>query len=241
VSRRLIVNADDLGLSPGVNHGIVHAHREGIVTSASLMVRGAAAGEAAALARELPGLSVGLHLDLAEWTLRGGAWTAFYEVVDARDREAVAAETSQQLAAFRALVGRNPTHIDSHQHVHHDEPVRSILLAHGRRLGVPVRHYGPARYCGAFYGQGRAGAQLPEEITAAALARLLGELPDGVTELGCHPAAPPAPPGDYAAERLVELEALCAPEVAAAVSAAGITLCSFETADRVEARAQPPP
>ena len=224
--RRLIVNADDLGLCRGVNHGIARAHSEGIVTSASLMVRAPAAASAAALVRKLPALSVGLHLDLGEWTFRDGEWRPAYEVVDTRDSDAVAAETAKQLEAFRSLTGTDPTHLDSHQHVHRDEPVRSILLAHGDRLGVPVRHCGPARYCGAFYGQGRGGAPLPEGIAPAALARLIAGLPGGVTELCCHPATAPAPPGDYAAERLHELETLCAPEVAAAVDAAGITLTS---------------
>jgi predicted glycoside hydrolase/deacetylase ChbG (UPF0249 family) len=227
LSRRLIVNADDLGLSDGVNRGIARAHREGIVTSASLMIRAPAARAAAALVRTLPALAVGLHLDLGEWTFRDGEWTSAYEVVDTRDADAVAAETLSQLEAFRALLGRDPTHLDSHQHVHREEPVRSILVAHGKRLGVPVRHFGRVRYCGAFHGQGRGGAPLPDAIAPEALARLIGELPDGITELCCHPAAAPAPPGDYAAERLAELEALCAADVAAAVAAAGIVLSSF--------------
>jgi predicted glycoside hydrolase/deacetylase ChbG (UPF0249 family) len=224
MTRELIVCADDLGLADGVNHGIARAHARGIVTSASLMVRGAGAHSGGALARAQPLLAVGLHVDLAEWTLRDGEWQPVYVRVDTDDGVAVAGEVKRQLAAFHELVGRDPTHLDSHQHVHRDEPARSILLAHGRRLGIPVRHYSAARYCGAFYGQGRGGEPLPDGITSDALVRLLHELPDGRTELCCHPSAPPAPPGDYGAERIAELEALCAPEVAAAVRAAGIRL-----------------
>src|SRR5687767_10207836 len=62
--RYLIVNADDFGLSPGVNAGIVAAHENGIVTSASLMVRKLAAAEAADYGRRHPKFSVGLHVDL---------------------------------------------------------------------------------------------------------------------------------------------------------------------------------
>ena len=62
--RWLIVNADDLGLSSGVNQGILQAHEQGIVTSASLMVRHQAAPEAVAAAREHPRLGLGLHVDL---------------------------------------------------------------------------------------------------------------------------------------------------------------------------------
>ncbi|HWC86586.1 MAG TPA: ChbG/HpnK family deacetylase, partial [Solirubrobacteraceae bacterium] len=62
--RVLIVNADDFGASAGINDGIVEAHASGIVTSTSLMVMGAAADHAVALAREHPALGIGLHLEL---------------------------------------------------------------------------------------------------------------------------------------------------------------------------------
>jgi chitin disaccharide deacetylase len=61
-----ILNGDDFGLSPGINRGIIEAHREGILTSASLMVAGEAFEEAVALALEHPSLSLGVHLTLVE-------------------------------------------------------------------------------------------------------------------------------------------------------------------------------
>src|SRR5437868_399786 len=64
VARRLIVNADDFGLSPSVNQAVVRAHRDGILTSASLMVNEPAFEEAVTLARQNPHLGVGLHLTL---------------------------------------------------------------------------------------------------------------------------------------------------------------------------------
>ena len=66
VLKRLIVNADDWGLTPGVNRGIVRAFQHGIVTSASLLVTGSAFEEAVALARDFPAPDVGLHLALVE-------------------------------------------------------------------------------------------------------------------------------------------------------------------------------
>lgn len=225
MTRLLVVNADDLGLSEAVNEGILHAHEHGIVTSASLMVRGAAAGEAARAA-ERAGLGLGLHVDLAEWVCEDGEWHVSYEVVDTDDADAVAAELERQLDAFRELTGREPTHLDSHQHVHRSEPVRSIMGARARELRVPLRHHGYVRYCGAFYGQGSGGSPNLDAITPAALGRLLGELPGGATELCCHPATA----GDglaYGAERVRELEALCDPSVRAAVDRAGIRLCGF--------------
>src|SRR6476661_6659592 len=125
-NRRLIVNADDFGQSEGVNHGIIQAHENGVVTSASLMVRWPAAAAAAAYARERPQLSVGLHLDLGEWSFREGAWHPVYQVVPVEDAAAVREELLRQLDAFHALMGTGPTHVDSHQHVHTREPARSV-------------------------------------------------------------------------------------------------------------------
>jgi predicted glycoside hydrolase/deacetylase ChbG (UPF0249 family) len=228
VSRVLIVNADDFGLSGGVNRGVARAHDEGIVTSTSAMVRQGAIDEAAALARERPTLGVGLHVDLSEWVYHDGEWAPLYEVVVADDREAVEAEVAAQLAWFLTLFGRPPTHFDSHQHQHLEDPVRSVLVETGLRLGVPVRDCTPGIvHRGDFYGQTSRGDPLPEAITVDALLGLLSSLPEGITELGCHPAADPEEGSAYAAERPLELEVLCDPRVKAAVQAEGIELCSF--------------
>src|SRR5690349_10998590 len=63
-SRRLIVNADDFGASRSINEAVIRAHREGILTTASLMVNEPACGEAVELAKQNPRLGVGLHLTL---------------------------------------------------------------------------------------------------------------------------------------------------------------------------------
>lgn len=227
--RRLIVNADDFGRSPGINAGILRAHVEGVVRSASLMVRYPAAEEAARAAREQPGLGVGLHLDLGEWVYAGGEWRAAYEVADTDDRSAVERELEHQLERFAELTGGGtPTHIDSHQHVHRDEPVRAVVADAARALGgVPVRHARPVRYCGAFYGQGRHNEPLAGAITPEALAGLIGEIDEGFTELACHPAAAVDIESDYSAERLAELRALCDPRVADAVREREVELCDF--------------
>ena len=94
--RYLIVNADDFGLSAGVNRGIIRAHEQGILTSASLMVYWPAAPEAAEYALKHPGLSIGLHVDLAEWVYRDYQWVPRYEIVPTDDERAVAQETARQ-------------------------------------------------------------------------------------------------------------------------------------------------
>jgi chitin disaccharide deacetylase len=224
----LIVNADDFGLSPGVNRGIVEAHEQGIVTSASLMVRPPAAGDAAAYARGRPSLSLGLHVDLGEWVYRGGAWSALYEVTDVQDPSAVRDEVSRQLDRFLHLSGCPPTHIDSHQHVHRSEPARSVLTEISERLRIPLRHVTPGvRYCGDFYGQTGKGAPLPEAISVDALVRIIQSIGVGVTELGCHAGAAADASSVYGPERKAELDALCDPRARAAVEESGARLCSF--------------
>jgi len=225
VTRIVIVNADDFGRSDGVNRGVIQAHEKGIVTSASLMVRYAAAADAAEYGRHRPQLSLGLHVDLGEWLYQDGTWTAVYELEQCED------EVERQLDAFRSLVRRDPTHLDSHQHLHKEEPVRSIMLATSQRLGVPLRSVSPwVRYCGSFYGQTGTGEPLPSAISVEGLVTILCGLPEGVTELGCHPGYADDLRSQYAAEREREIEALCHERVRATLAAEEIELRSFSDA-----------
>jgi chitin disaccharide deacetylase len=222
------VNADDFGRSPGVNRGIARAHEDGIVTSASLMVRGSAAADAAVYARSHPELSVGLHVDLGEWVYEAGAWQAGKDVRRVADSASVEDEVADQLSAFRNLTGRDPTHVDSHQHVHRDEPVRSVLIRFARELAVPLREFSPdVQYVGRFFGQTSNGSPYPEGIRVEALLAILASLPPGATELGCHPGYANGLDSSYRDERERELEALCDPRVRAAIAQEGIELCSF--------------
>jgi len=227
--RELVVNADDLGLSRGVNEGIALAHLDGIVTSASLMVRQPAAEAAAELVRQLPKLGVGLHVDLAEWTPGPSGWTPLYAFVDDRDGSAVAREVEEQLALFEDLVGRPPDHLDSHQHVHRSEPLRSILGRLAKELRMPLRFHSRFGYYGGFYGQDHAGEPLTDAISPHGLLTALAQLPDEPTELCCHPAAELDFRSRYGAERIRELETLCDPRVRDAVTANGFVLELFSS------------
>jgi chitin disaccharide deacetylase len=228
-ARVLIVNADDFGRSPGINAGVVKAREQGILTSAGLMVRWPTAVEAAAYARRDPALSLGLHVDLGEWHHDNGRWVTVYEVVDTEDRAAVEAEIRAQLDLFRRLTGTDPTHLDSHQHLHRrDGPIRAVMGSLGAELGVPVRELsGDVRYCGEFYGQDDQHRPLPEGIVADNLIRLIRELSPGITEVGCHPAVGDDSDSPYRGEREVEVETLCDPRVRAAIADEGIGLRSF--------------
>ena len=226
----LIVNADDFGLSEGVNRGIMEAHERGIVTSTSLMITQPAAEAAVECARQHPDLAIGLHVDLGEWSRdeKTGQWRQLYSVIDTADGEAVEAEVLSQVRRFRRIVGRDPTHIDSHQHAHRHDPARHVVFRTGKTLGIPVRHFSKTIvYCGRFYAQDAQNNPLPENITVDALVRLIVELPAGVTELACHPGDDEGLVSPYRAERRAEVSTLTDERVKAAIRDAGVTLCSF--------------
>lgn len=226
-TKRLIVNADDFGQSEGINDGVVEAFERGVVRSASLMVRWPAAAEAARYARAHPGLSMGLHLDLGEWTYRENQWISSYEVVRKDDHAAVAEEISRQFSTFNELTGRNPTHIDSHQHAHRAESVYSVVRKFADEIDAPLRLYSDVRYCGAFYGQTNTGTPLLDNITLDALIKLLMNLDPGITELCCHPAKRIDFDTMYSDERVMELQVLCDSRVPEFLAENHIELCSF--------------
>lgn len=153
--RLLIVNADDFGLNDAANDGIIQAHAAGTVTSTTLMVNGRAAERAAALAAEHPELGVGLHFNLtwghpvsspaAVSSLVGGDGMFMPREALARRlltgrvrREQVCAELRAQLNRMAEL-GLQPTHIDSHQHVHGFGPVFSAIAEYCATAAIPMR------------------------------------------------------------------------------------------------------
>jgi len=151
------VTGDDFGLSAGVNAAVVAAHRDGILTSASLMVTGSAVPEATALARELPGLSTGLHLvlsgrdvpaaskpetipDLVDATGRfpaSPAWAGISDVLFWRRRAGqVEREIRAQIERYLDT-GLPLDHVDGHHHLHMHPLVFDVLLACMEEYGVP--------------------------------------------------------------------------------------------------------
>src|SRR5437899_970344 len=192
------------------------------------MVRWPAAGEAAGYGRSHRNLSLGLHVDLGEWVYRDGSWVTRYPVVALDDPGAVADEVNRQIAIFRGLLRENPTHIDSHQHVHIRKPVRSVRAEIAKKLDVQLRHESPGiRHCGAFYGQTASGVPLPNVITVEGLLGILAMLPQGIIELGCHPGKDDDLDSTYVRERAEEVRVLCDRRIRTAIAAAGIDLCSF--------------
>ncbi len=214
--RQLIVNADDLGYDPEIDRGILLAHREGLVTSATAMVLTPFAP--AALAAAPPSLGVGLHAVLDP----------------ALDEAAARAELLRQLDRFEALRGAPPTHLDSHKHAHARPAILAAVaqVAAARRL--PVRAMDAAlraalRARGVATTDGFLGdaARRPAWTEAALVAALLA-VPEGLTELMAHPGFRPSVAStSFGVEREVELAALTGVAARAAVEAAGIRRCTF--------------
>lgn len=209
--KRLIVNADDFGLSEAVDRGIVRAHREGVLTSASLMVDRAASTSAAALARAHPRLSLGLHLEL-----------------DADGPERVAAQIERQAERFRELAHTEPTHVDSHHDVHRAPGILPHVLAWSVRWGVPLRGHCGVTHVGRFYGRW-GGESHPEQIGVEGFLRIVDRwVGSGTTELSCHPGElDPRLVSSYTVERPIELGTLCDPRVREGLHARGIRLVGF--------------
>ena len=230
--RRLVVNADDFGLTEQINAGIVRAHVAGIVTSCSLMVAAPAARSAARLAGSHPELSVGLHFVEPDG-------------VDLDQPRAAGDEVARQLEAFRVLTGADPTHLDSHHHVHLEGDRLAAFSAAASPIGIPVRGDGTVRYVGGFYGQWEWGVTDLRHVSPEYLGWLLAhEVLEGATELGCHPAAGlESLHSSYGHERVVELDTLTRVGLRERVAEHGIRLVNFrDVAGRApQTTVRPPP
>ncbi|MBN1179632.1 MAG: carbohydrate deacetylase [Anaerolineae bacterium] len=164
--KRLIVNADDFGRTPGIDAGILRAHRQGIVTSTTAMVNlpGAAAG-VRWVRVETPALGIGVHLNLtagrpllpaADVPTLVDETGHFYPIraltprLDDLDRAQVEAELTAQIERLRAW-GTTPTHLDAHHHLLYLTPdLFRILLVLAERYALPIRYPWP---CGALPAQ----------------------------------------------------------------------------------------
>lgn len=249
MARLLIVNADDFGRSAGVNDGIVRAHREGIVTSATFMTNAPSTPQAASLARATPTLDVGVHLVVTyarplsdpariRSLVRedGSFWRPSELLARPIDRAEALVEYRAQYARARELIGREPTHIDTHHWVH-DDPALSWAVAElARETGAAARTHTPAQR-DEYRAKGvrttdhfTRDFQHPGHIGLDDLLALVARLDEGVTELMCHPGEPDADlvaTSAYARERPLELAVLTDPRVRDALERERITLTTF--------------
>lgn len=287
--RDLIVNADDLGWTAGVNRGIGEAHRNGIVTSTSLLANGSAFEDAAKVARELPGLGVGVHLNLSDGrpTARAGEVKSLLNesgvfaggpeslllrlTTRSLNPKEVETEWNAQIEKVRAA-GIRPTHLDGHKHVqmlpglfelalrlakqhgieairvsHEASPLRTAL-SEGTPASAAIKQGVQARGLKLLARDSRTlaerkgivtadyfcGIAQTGVLTAAGVQKLLANLPQGTTELMCHPG--------YADEALrqsstrlqesrqTELEILTDKSIRKTVAELGIRLINYAQA-----------
>lgn len=244
MTRRLIVNADDFGLTRGVSEGILDAHRHGIVTSTTVLVTSRIDADLVARAKD-SALGIGLHVNFtlgrpltrgASLVDEGGRFVRDARRAAARAKASeVDAELGAQIERFVDLVGRAPTHLDTHHHVGLFSPVRESVLAAARRLGVPVRSQDPtararARTAGLKTPDHFFGASGPDAYwTPARTLAHLRALPSGVSEFMAHPGRfdDDLSYSRYARQREVELVGLGTAGARSAVGALNVTLCHF--------------
>ena len=242
--KSLIVNADDLGWTDGVNRGIVEAFHHGIVTSTSLLANGAAFAGGVEAARSAPGLGVGVHLNLSDGPPVADRETVTSllndggELADGPESlllrrarrglplEEVESEWDAQIQKVRDA-GITPTHLDGHKHVHMLPGLFEVALKLAKRYQIgairvsletsslrTALSFGTQKNSGMVMKQGvqarglkllardareqaeRAGISTADffcgiaqtgELTREGVTQFVKSLPDGTTELMCHP------------------------------------------------------
>jgi len=286
--RYLIVNADDLAWADGVNRGIAEAHRNGIVSSTSLLANGAAFDSAVKLALATPALAVGVHLNLSDGPpvaspesvpsilnehgqFAGGPESFLLRIArrNLRLQEVEAEWERQILKVFHA--GIHPTHLDGHKHVHmlpglfeialrlakrhgigavrisHEASTLRVALSSGEKQNLPIvmKQGVQARVLKLLARDARAMAETAGiattdyfcgiaqtgELNIDGMKRLLQSLPEGTTEMMCHPGFVDAElensPTRLQDSRALEVEILTNPEIRNLVTSQGIRLVDY--------------
>ncbi len=230
----LITNADDFGFTRDVNEGIVHAHRQGILTATTLMATGSAFDHAVAMARENPELDVGVHLVLVGGD---GYPTTVARLVASLGQIRIYDELARQISKVMDA-GIRPTHLDTHKHTHLLPPVLEAVGSLSEKFKIPwVRRPLTSLLQGVLARHGCrttdhfAGFAITGRYDAPRLAKLIHRLPDGLTEFMCHPGFCTAEleraPTRLKASRRQELDALTSPEVRAAIEESNVVLTRY--------------
>lgn len=216
----LIVNADDFGYGAAVNRGIVEGIDRGVVTSVGLMVNTPGTAEAVGLARARPQVSVGLHVNFTNEAQR---------LVEFDDPPVCRAALREQFDRFCDLMGRKPSHLDSHQHIHRRRPCQPSFAELAREHALPLRDQPPVTFKGGFYGQWEYGVSDPTKVSYEALEKILGsELGRGIYELACHPGYfDPEAHYVYHRDREDELRTLTDPRTRALFARLGLRHISY--------------
>jgi hopanoid biosynthesis associated protein HpnK len=153
MERKIIINADDFGLCDGVNRAVVQAHTEGVLTSTTIMANMPSARQAVELAKQLPTLGVGVHLNLFEGKplskdpcvdcllntdgefAYSPCHLSFLSVINRKIRSAIAIELAAQIQ-WVINNGIKPTHLDSHKHIHSFPVIFPIVCDLAKSFGI---------------------------------------------------------------------------------------------------------
>ncbi|MFP3719345.1 chitin disaccharide deacetylase [Niallia circulans] len=234
----LIVNADDFGLSKGVNYGIIDAHVSGIVTSTTLMVNMPAAKHASSLAKKYPFLGVGVHLNLTagkpihqnvpSLVNQKGYFHSKKEVLNKANVIEIEKELRAQINEFYTF-GLNPTHIDTHHNLHGTEPVSSIVKVLAEEYRLPIRQLNKddsaintLEFCSKFHDDNASYETLLDIFERASVTPL---------EMMCHPGFVDQQllnHSSYNIQRIKELGILTDPFTITAIQKASIQLISYK-------------
>lgn len=254
--KRLIINADDFGFTRDVNAGIVHAHREGVLTATTLMANGEAFEDAVHRAHETAGLDIGCHLVLVQGTSLVTGRPLPESPVQLLG--ALAAEALDVYAELRAQIekiqdtGIRLTHLDSHKHTHIVPSVFRTVVRLAHEFGIPyvrlpldhtARIVGATcQYADRYYRRLASGfdVQMTDHflgfrltgcLTEERFAAALHKLKDGTTEFMCHPgflgADLKAAPTRLKEARVRELEALTSRRIRQLMAEESIHLATF--------------
>ncbi|MCC6586586.1 MAG: ChbG/HpnK family deacetylase [Bryobacterales bacterium] len=242
--RQLIVNADDFGFTRDVNEGIIEAHRQGILTAATMMAVGGAFHQALLLAKDFPSLDVGIHLVLVgeralsrpAKALPGSPYQLIWD-------NSLDIEREFDLQIRRVLdAGIKPTHIDTHKHTHVLPKVARAVVKMSKQYGIPwvrrplphagywsvrILQAGGCRMTDHFTGFRQTG-----KLDTPELVSMIKALPEGLTELMVHPGfcrdELSKAKTRLKQSRQTELEALMSPAVKKAIEEAGVALTSYK-------------
>jgi hopanoid biosynthesis associated protein HpnK len=289
--KQLIVNADDFGMTRGVNRAIAECHARGIVTSSTIIANGAEFEDAISLARAAPALALGAHLNLSQGipvappheipSLLNSRGELFLKPPRLLHRISSKRVRTREIeielrAQIRRVLGTgiSPDHLDGHLHCHVVPGVREIVIQLAQEFGItavrcPIdliirpprrsrqtlrarsghaarrvvaggvsyfaRRFKPLldksglRYPDHFAGNVYVGA-----FDLSALRDILASLPEGVTELMCHPgyvdAELAAAGGSLQSQREKEVEALTSPDIRQLLNASAIHLATYRSA-----------
>ena len=198
---RLIVNADDFGISIGTNYGILEAHKNGIVSSTTLMVNMPACDHAIEIAKSNPTLGIGIHFNLTKGkplttvnslTSPSGDFFKSYENVAVADENEIEKELRAQLGKFLAY-GIEPSHFDSHHHVHLLPNVLNVVEKLAREYNKPIRKAWYADLIGREFSKDTRGNDVfgdffGEDVTIETLKTIIKNAKGNVLEIMCHPS-----------------------------------------------------